>query len=92
MVAEVMTETPAGSARDHLAQSQDVFVYSDETCRSVAEDMATIGVMNMPVLDRESGQVCGHISARELLIGRRRAFVRESKRTIAFRSESRKAS
>jgi hypothetical protein len=91
-VAEVMTEAPSENASDQSAPSQDVFVYSDETCRSVAEDMATIGVMSMPVLDRESGQVCGHISARELLIGRRRAFARESKRTIAFRRESRKAS
>jgi CIC family chloride channel protein len=90
-VAEVMTETPSENASDQLARSADVFVYSDETCRSVAEDMATIGVMNMRVLDRKSGRVCGHISARELLIGRRRAFARESKRTIAFKSESRKA-
>jgi CIC family chloride channel protein len=90
-VAEVMTETPTENASDQLARSADVFVYSDETCRSVAEDMATIGVMNMRVLDRKSGRVCGHISARELLIGRRRAFARESKRTIAFRSESQKA-
>jgi H+/Cl- antiporter ClcA len=91
-VTEVMTETPAENASDQSARSQDVFVYSDETCRSVAEDMAAIGVMSMPVLDRESGRVCGHISARELLIGRRRAFARESKRTIAFRRVSRKAS
>ena len=90
-VAEVMTETPAENPGDQLARSTDVYAYADETCRSVAEDMATTGVMSMPVLDRESGRVCGHVSARELLIGRKRAFARESKRTIAFRRESRRA-
>ena len=38
------------------------------------------GVMKMPVLDRETGLVCGTISAQELLTGRRRAVMRESER------------
>jgi chloride channel protein, CIC family len=90
MVAEVMTETPSDTemASGELAQWPDLFVYSDETCRSVAEDMATTGVMSMPVVDRETGRVCGHISARELLIGRRRAFARESMRSVAFQRQS----
>lgn len=92
-VAEVMTANIAasGKAMGDPSQLPEVFAYSDETCRAVAEGMANTGVMNMPVLDRASGRVCGHISARELLIGRRRAFARESKRSIAFRRQSQEA-
>ena len=58
--------------------------YSDKTCREVAEEMATTGVMNMPLVDRETGRVCGHIGAQELLTGRRRAVERESERNDLF--------
>ena len=58
----------------------DGFVYADETCRAVAEEMATTGIINMPVVDRENGRLCGRISAQDLLAGRRRAVVRESER------------
>jgi chloride channel protein, CIC family len=57
-----------------------VLAYADETCRAVAEEMATNGVMSMVVVDRETGRICGNISAQELLVGRRRAVVRESER------------
>jgi hypothetical protein len=40
--------------------------------------------MNMLVVDRETGRVCGTIGAQELLLGRRRAVVRESERSISF--------
>jgi hypothetical protein len=66
-----------------------VFAYTDETCRAVAEEMATTRVMSMPVIDRETGQVCGSISAQELLVGRRRAVVRESERNSTFQREAR---
>jgi hypothetical protein len=61
-----------------------VFAYSDETCGSVAEEMATSGRLSMPVIERETGRLCGHISAAELLAGRRRAVNRETERSIAF--------
>jgi H+/Cl- antiporter ClcA len=85
-VAEVMTELSVeidgGMAEpDRLPE---VFAYLDETCRAVAEEMATTGVLSMPVVDRETGQICGSISAQELLVGRRRAVVRESERSISF--------
>lgn len=87
MVAEVMTKTPAEiqAATAELDRRPEVFAYADETCRAVAEDMATTGVMSLPVVDRETERVCGHLTARELLIGRRRAFKRESMRSIVFR-------
>ena len=89
-VAEVMTELPADTSEADTEPSQlpDVFVYGDETCRAVAEEMATTGLMSMLVVCRESGQICGSIGAAELLAGRRRAVRRESERSIAFQFES----
>jgi hypothetical protein len=66
----------------------EVFAYSDETCRAVAEEMATTGRLSMPVVERETGRICGTIGAAELLAGRRRAVRRESERKIAFLLES----
>ncbi len=84
-VAEVMSEQ---SVETHDASEPaplpEVFAYADETCRAVAEEMATTGVMNMPVVDRETGRICGTIGAQEVLVGRRRAVVRESERSMAF--------
>jgi H+/Cl- antiporter ClcA len=65
----------------------DVLAYADETCRAVAEEMATSGVTTMPVVDRETGMIRGSISAQELLIGRRRAVARESERDRPFQVE-----
>jgi len=87
-VAEVMAEVSAsaefGEASDPPEALPEVLAYTDETCRAVAEEMATTGVMSMPVVDRESGRVCGSISAQELLGGRLRAIARESERSISF--------
>jgi H+/Cl- antiporter ClcA len=83
-VAEVMTEfsKPSDNAvsSGSPAPLPDVLAYTDETCREVAEEMATTGVMSMPVVDRETGCIRGSISAQELLAGRRRAVKRESDR------------
>ena len=67
----------------------EVFAYSDETCRAVAEEMATTGVMSMPVVDRQTGRSREH-RAQEVLAGRRRAVVRESERNSTFQREARK--
>ena len=87
-VAEVMTEfsapASAGEASDLLEALPEVLAYTDETCRAVAEEMATTGVLSMPVVDRESGRICGSITVQELLGGRRRAIARESERSISF--------
>jgi H+/Cl- antiporter ClcA len=91
-VAEVMTEiSDMDMTGDENAQFPEILAYSDETCRAVAEEMATSGVTSMPVVDRETGQVCGRITAQELLAGRRRAVERESERKSSFRLEARKA-
>jgi hypothetical protein len=89
-VAEVMTPVPEhehtkAPTTDELQQS---IAYSDETCRSVAEQMATTGVLSLMVVDRESGEYCGTVGATELLTGRKRAVLRESERRIAFLPKS----
>jgi H+/Cl- antiporter ClcA len=90
-VAEVMTEFPepvpsrAGANKRELPE---VLAYSDETCRAVAEEMATTGITRMPVVDRETGLICGSITAHDLLAGRKRAVVRESQRNREFQLES----
>jgi len=76
-VSEVMT---ANFSVEEGKPLPEVLAYADETCRAVAEEMATTGVMRMVVVDRNTGKVCGSIGAQELLAGRRRAVVRESER------------
>jgi CBS domain-containing protein len=87
-VAEVMTEMPVstevGATSAVPTVLPEVFAYTDETCRAVAEEMATTRVTSMPVIDRETGRILGSISAQELLAGRRRAVVRESERNSTF--------
>jgi H+/Cl- antiporter ClcA len=88
-VAEVMTEVPPGDevkiGKDD--QLPEAYVFSDETCRTVAEEMATTGLLNLLVVDRETNCPLGSVGAAELLAGRRRAVMRESDRTIAFQFE-----
>jgi H+/Cl- antiporter ClcA len=85
-VAEVMTRLPE---RDQVPappenQMPASFVYTDETCRSAAEEMATSGLLRLEVVDRESGIMVGAVGAANLLAGRQRAVRRESERRIAF--------
>jgi H+/Cl- antiporter ClcA len=95
-VAEVMTEMlvpiEVGAPNAMLPVLPEVFAYTDETCRAVAEEMATTRVTSMPVIDRETGRILGSISAQELLAGRRRAVVRESERNSTFQRDPRKKS
>lgn len=83
-VAEVMTKLPDDGAAGADHPLPEVFAYTDQTCRAVAEEMATTGVLRMAVVDRETERVCGSVGAAELLAGRRRAVQRESERSISF--------
>ena len=56
------------------------FIYSDGTCRSAAELMATEGLASLPVVDRETQRVHGVITLQDLLKGRSKAVVRERER------------
>jgi H+/Cl- antiporter ClcA len=92
-VMEVMSElcaTPAAgseqaqAARSHEIESPDVFAFADETCRGVAETMATTGVNAMPVVDRSTNVICGQVTLQDLLAGRRRSVQREQDRVRVF--------
>jgi chloride channel protein, CIC family len=91
-VSEVMKKSGPGTRKSNAAFDglPEIFAYADQTCRTVAEEMAISGVVSMPVIDRETGEVCGTIGAHDLLVGRKRAVVRESERSTPFRSEPRK--
>lgn len=88
-VSEVMTELPPADevVPGTADQLPETYVYSDETCRAVAEEMATTGLMSLLVVDRESNHLVGSVGAAELLAGRRRAVKRELERSIAFQVE-----
>lgn len=88
-VAEVMTAVPEEQRTkvDTTEDLPEVFAYADETCRSVAEQMATTGVLSLMVVDRDSCEFVGTVGAAELLLGRKRAFLRESHRSVAFQIE-----
>jgi len=58
----------------------ELFIYSDCTCRSAAELMATEGLSSLPVVDRNSNKVTGDITLFGLLQGRNRSVVREQER------------
>jgi CIC family chloride channel protein len=86
IVGEVMSELPPGDevmvgGQDQLPEN---YVFSDETCRAVAEEMATTGLMSLLVVDRATNRLMGTVGAAELLAGRRRAVMRESDRSVAF--------
>jgi CBS domain-containing protein len=92
-VMEVMSELPAGSVIGTGTESEsqlletnlpDIYAFADETCRGVAETMATSGVSAMPVVDRSTKAICGHVTVQDLLTGRRRSVQREQDRVRIF--------
>ncbi len=89
--AEVMSELPRGDEEKIGSPNQlpETYVFSDETCRAVAEEMATTGLMSLLVVDRETNRLMGTVGAAELLAGRRRAVLRESDRSVAFQFDFR---
>jgi chloride channel protein, CIC family len=88
-VSEVMTELPPGDevVVGEMHYLPNNYVFSDETCRAVAEEMATTGSLNLLVVDRDTNRLVGSVGAAELLAGRRRAVKRELERSIAFQVE-----
>ncbi|WP_109486906.1 chloride channel protein [Occallatibacter savannae] len=88
-VSEVMTELPPGDEVivGEMHYLPNNYVFSDETCRAVAEEMATTGSLTLLVVDRDSNRLVGSVGAAELLAGRRRAVKRELERSIAFQVE-----
>jgi chloride channel protein, CIC family len=81
IVRELMS--PDDSAR-HTAELPAHYVYADGTARGAAELMATEGLATVPVVDRQTRQVCGTLTLHELLHGRTRSIERESERLRLF--------
>jgi len=81
IVRELMSFISVPGVKEELPPS---YAYADETARGTAEKMATEGLATLPVVDRESGLVCGTISLSELLRGRIRAVEREQERLRLF--------
>ena len=87
-VMEVMSELPspeiAAGGRQSETALPDIYAFADETCRGVAETMATSGVSAMPVVDRSTKVICGNVTVQDLLAGRRRSVQREQDRVRVF--------
>lgn len=89
--AEAMTPLTAGEGVP-LDRLPEIFAYSDDPCRVVAEDMAASGLGAIPILDRRTGRLVGTIGATELLAGRRRLALRERERRTFLRLALRRGS
>ena len=67
------------------AAPPEFFIYADSTARNAAEIMSSEGLASLPVLDRDSLQLCGTLSLHDLLRARSRSIERESERLRLFR-------
>ena len=87
-VMEVMSELPSpdltASGRQAETALPEIYAFADETCRGVAETMATSGVSAMSVVDRSTKAICGNVTVQDLLAGRRRSVQREQDRVRVF--------
>jgi chloride channel protein, CIC family len=81
LVREVMSHFEAAGFTKPLPL---FYAYADSTTRGAAEIMATEGLETLPVVDRNTGQVCGELSIKDLLQGRERSSERESERLRLF--------
>jgi H+/Cl- antiporter ClcA len=82
-VMEVMSQLPSPDPTEN-PRLPDLYAFADETCRGVAETMATSGVSSMPVVDRSTKAICGNVTVQDLLAGRRRSVQREQDRVRVF--------
>ncbi len=83
-VQEVMTPGELTCEINPATKLPKQFAYADETSRSAAEQMATSGLGELAVVDRATGSLCGSVTLRDLLQGRKRAVEREQARVRVF--------
>ncbi len=69
---------------DFNGEVSGLYAFADQTTRSVAEQMATESVTDLPVLDRSTGRLLGRVALSDLMKGRRQAAVREKERLRLF--------
>jgi chloride channel protein, CIC family len=77
ILREVMSPAPQLTSNTTLPE---FYAYADSTARGAAEIMATEGLATLPVVERDSNEVCGTISLNDLLRGRTRSVERENDR------------
>ena len=80
MVRDLMSPLSEHVSAVEELELPESFIYTDGTCRSAAELMATEGLASLPVVDRETRRVYGVITLQDLLKGRTKAVVRERER------------
>ncbi len=81
LVRDLISGSPTGQTGGELPAA---YAFADETCRSVAEQMAMSGLVSLPVVDRSTQTVCGTVTLRDLLRGRLRVIQRENERLRLF--------
>jgi CIC family chloride channel protein len=80
IVRDVMSSSSNEIFPSEKIQLPELFIFADSTGRSAAELMATEGMASLPVADRATQRIIGHISLSDLLKGRARAITRERER------------
>ena len=80
LIRDIMSSSASLRSLNRSGGLPEVFAYSDGTSRDAAEEMATSGLNVLPIVDRESGEVCGSVILQDLLLGRRNAVGREQER------------
>jgi CBS domain-containing protein len=84
-LVEVMEEVGVRDCgQESPGELPQVFAYSDETSRAAVEKMAMASLTSMPVVDRETNAICGTITLKDLLLGRKRLVRRENVRLRVF--------
>jgi H+/Cl- antiporter ClcA len=81
IVRDLMTPLAQPTAKAALPE---FYTYSDGTARGAAELMATEGLSTLPVVDRNTHNICGDIQLSDLLRGRTQSIERESERLRLF--------
>jgi CIC family chloride channel protein len=83
---EVMSELGPQDCVERVPDTPlpEVYAFTDETSRAVVEKMATSGLTKLLVIDRDANTICGTVTLKDLLLGRRRLVKREQERERVF--------
>jgi H+/Cl- antiporter ClcA len=85
-LVEVIAELGIDGCGGPATELPKVYAFADETSRAAVEKMAIAGLTELPVVDRASNSICGTVSLKDLLLGRRRLVKRERERLRVFAS------
>ena len=82
IIRDLMSPSPLSEPTAALPAN---YVFADGTARGAAEIMATEGLESLPVVDRDSHEICGVLSLSDLLRGRASSIERENQRLRLIR-------